>query len=69
MASFGICPLPVVAEEYEVALVVERHDAPPAKLRLLREHRREHAPDSVPHSRGEVVEDELRVMGRRAAVV
>ena len=59
----------VVPEEDEVALVVERHHSAAVELGALREHGREHAPHPVPHARREVVQDELRVMVRRAPVV
>ena len=61
--------VPVVPEKDEVALVVERHHSAAVELGALREHGREHASHPVSHARREVVQDELRVVVRRAPVV
>lgn len=56
-------------EEDEVALVVEGDDAAPAEGRVLAEEGGEHPSDSVAETGVEVVEDELGLVGGRAAAV
>jgi hypothetical protein len=58
----------VVPEEDEVALIVERHDAPPPECRVLAEERAEHPPDPHAKARREIVEHELGLVRGRLAV-
>ena len=59
----------MVAEENKVALVVKRHHAPSVELGFLGKNGGEHPPHSVAHPSGEVVQNQLGVVVRRATVV
>jgi len=50
----------VMANEYEVSLVVEGHYSSLFKLRVLREQTCNHATDSVSEHRIEVIKNQLR---------
>ena len=58
----------VVTEEDEVALVVECDDATTLEVGHLVQQTAEHAAHAVAQARVEVVEDHLRLVGRRATV-
>lgn len=59
----------VMAHKDEIALVVEGHDLATLKLRLVFEERSKEAPHAVAKTRGEVVENELRLVVRALGVI
>jgi len=55
--------LPVLSEEYEIALIVKRHGSPTMKLRIVREQRSKYSRKCAAEPCVEVIENHLRYMG------
>ena len=62
--------VPVMSEENEVSLVVQRDNPAVAQLGGLREQTGKHAPDSMAEHRVEVIHDQFGMdLGRRCSVI